>query len=366
MTAHIIVIASLTIHPPQDQKHFLAALDRWGGYPPLACKPNIRPWSLQSVIVPWFLHTCDSRSSIYDPPGPCSRPSASSILPRRHRPYLEAYAQSFICYIIWHKMALPTLVIVIVACSIGIPFILTHLPRLLASILLNWSSIVRPFKKLIGLLSDGAVTLLICLLSILCWVTSIMCSYQHSRMADYREELRNRRLRRKEATSFETRLAMLEGNTATRQEMVPRVRLPEVALHTRRSPANGPSYQARPRSTEIPAVFLRSPDPRVEERLPDYEPPADGEAPPTYEAAMGIREVSSSWVTTSPDSEQHSGARVGEAEFVHPPHRIDTPEESSSWVTVTPDSEQHSEADVGEEEVVHPPYTMGIPLVTGY
>lgn len=263
-------------------------------------------------------------------------------------------------------MDLPTLVIVIVASSLGIPFILTYLPRLLASILLNWSSIVRPFKKLIGLLSDGAVTLLICLLSILCWVTSIMCSYQHSRMADYREELRDRRLGRKDASSFETRLAMLEGNTATRQEMVPRVRLPEVALYIRRSPANGPSYQARPRSTEIPAVVLRSPNPRVEERLPDYEPRAEGEAPPTYEAAMGIREESSSWVTISPDSEQHSDTRAVEAEVVHPPHRMGTPEASSSWVTITLDSEQHSEADVGEEEVVHSPYTMGIPLVTGY
>jgi hypothetical protein len=236
-------------------------------------------------------------------------------------------------------MALPTLVIVIIACALGIPFVLTFLPGFLVSILLNWSSIVRPFKKLIGLLSDGAVKLLICLLSILCWVTSIMCSYQHSRISDYREELRNRRLGRKDAILFETRLAMLEGNTATRQEMVPRVRLPEVALHTRRSPANGPSYQARPRSTEIPAVFLQSPNPQVEERLPDYEPPAYGEAPPTYEAAMGIREVSSSWVTISPDSEQHSDARVGEAEAVHLPHRMGTPEASSSWVTVTLDSE---------------------------
>jgi len=267
-------------------------------------------------------------------------------------------------------MALATLIIAIIACSVAIPYILIHLhiffPGLPTYILLNWSSIVRPFKKLVGLLRDGVVRVLICLLSIPCWVTSIMCSYQHSRMAEYRDELRNRRLGRKDAKSFERGLATLEGNTETRQEMVPQVRLPEVALYTRQSPANGLSYQARPRSTEIPAVFCRSPSPRVEERLPDYEPHAFGEPLPTYEAAGDIPEESSSWVTFTPSSEQNLDASIGEAETVHPPYRMGIPDQSSSWVTIAPDSELRSEAGVSEEEVVHPPYSMGIAVVTNY
>ncbi|MCJ1250396.1 hypothetical protein MMC30_007624 [Trapelia coarctata] len=242
-------------------------------------------------------------------------------------------------------MALPTLVIVVIACSVGIPVLLIGVPILLACILIHWSGLVKSVGEFARFLTAGAANFFVRLLDVLRWISMVMfmgiaypidlvCNLG-GRPFGLREKIRKSRLERKAAESLEWRLTILQETTGARQGTVPNVRLPEAALQRHQTATNGPTRQAVPHRARMPAACFPPQYREVEEdRLPDYTPHAFREPLPTYEVVMAV------------------------------PQDIRASTGGSSWMAPTPVIEQHYDADISEEETRHEPYRIGHPFVT--
>lgn len=146
-----------------------------------------------------------------------------------------------------HKFKMPpTWLVIVLSCLFGIPTVLVVVPILLAIIVSHWSDIENVVKKLAGklvtLLRSGVNTLLSHLSDIVAYPVCILLGCAPG----YVTRLRRKRWEDKVAKSLRRSSADVEENRETRPELILDVWVPEAALRSRETTANGPTAQARP------------------------------------------------------------------------------------------------------------------------
>ena len=236
----------------------------------------------------------------------------------------------------------PIWLVIVLSCLFGIPTVLVVVPILLAIIVSHWSDIENVVKKLAGklvtLLRSGANTLLSHLSDIVAYPVCILLGCAPGYVA----RLRRKRWEDKVAKSLRRSSADVEENRETRPELILDVWVPEAALRSRETTANGPAAQAippvngitpeaalqmhhtpvqgpnsqasspvnaippetahrpqespagapipqvRPPVNELPLVHIPPPRRLLDELPPEYQPPNFWEALPSYEEAIGM------------------------------------------------------------------------------